>query len=217
MLIGTWIAGFLTLAIFSFLYKDNPVYKLAEHIYVGVSAGYWLIYVAFFDVYPMLIQGFQDETGLEKWILLVPGALGLIMLSRWFPRTAWLSRWPIAFTVGVGAGLGITANIQGYVMPQLQATLLPVTGWNIVSLNNVILTVGVITTILYFYFSKPHKGALGWMARVGIVFIMVIRGVLRIHADGAYLPAHRTALLPALRSAACDRLGTTGYPAHLDR
>ena len=176
MLIGTWLAGFLTLAIFSFLYKDNPIYKLAEHIYVGVSAGYWLIYVAFFDVYPMLIQGFQNETGLEKWILLVPGALGLIMLSRWFPRTAWLSRWPIAFTVGIGAGLGITANIQGYVMPQLQATLLPVTGWNIVSLNNVILTVGVITTILYFYFSKPHKGALGWMARVGIVFIMVSFG-----------------------------------------
>jgi hypothetical protein len=176
MLIGTWIAGFLTLAIFSFLYKDNPIYKLAEHIYVGVSAGYWLIYVAFFDVYPMLIQGFQNETGTEKWILLVPGALGLIMLSRWFPKTAWLSRWPIAFTVGIGAGLGITANIQGYVMPQLQATLLPVTGWNIVSLNNVILTVGVITTILYFYFSKPHKGALGWMARVGIVFIMVSFG-----------------------------------------
>ena len=176
ILIGTWIAGFLTLAIFSFLYKDNPVYKLAEHIYVGVSAGYWLIYVAFFDVYPMLIQGFQNETGLEKWILLVPGALGLIMLSRWFPRTAWLSRWPIAFTVGVGAGLGITANIQGYVMPQMQATLLPVTGWNMVSINNVILTVGVVTTILYFYFSKPHKGALGWAARVGIVFIMVSFG-----------------------------------------
>ena len=176
MLIGTWIAGFLTLAIFSFLYKDNPVYKLAEHIYVGVSAGYWLIYVAFFDVYPMLIQGFQNETGLEKWILLVPGALGLIMLSRWFPKTAWLSRWPIAFTVGIGAGLGITANIQGYVMPQMQATLLPVTGWNMVSINNVILTVGVVTTILYFYFSKPHKGALGWAARVGIVFIMVSFG-----------------------------------------
>ena len=176
MLIGTWLAGFLTLAIFSFLYKDNPVYKLAEHIYVGVSAGYWLIYVAFFDVYPMLIQGFQNETGVEKWILLVPGALGLIMLTRWFPKTAWLSRWPIAFTVGVGAGLGITANIQGYVVPQLQATLLPVTGWNVVSINNVILTVGVVTTILYFYFSKPHRGALGWAARVGIVFIMVSFG-----------------------------------------
>jgi hypothetical protein len=176
MLIGTWLAGFLTLAIFSFLYKDNPFYKLAEHIYVGISAGYWLIYVAFFDVYPMLIQGFQSETGVERWILLVPGALGIIMLTRWFPRTAWLSRWPIAFTVGVGAGLGITANIQGYVVPQIQATLLPVTGWNLVSVNNVILTLGVVTTILYFYFSRPHKGALGWAARAGIVFIMISFG-----------------------------------------
>jgi hypothetical protein len=175
-IIGTWLAGFLTLAILSFLYKDNPFYKLAEHLYVGVSAGYWLIYVAFFDVYPMLWQGFQEETGVEKWILLVPGALGVIMLTRWFPRVAWLSRWPIAFTVGVGAGLGITANIQGYVVPQVGATLLPVTGWNLVSLNNVILMVGVVTTILYFYFSKPHKGLLGWTARVGVVFIMIAFG-----------------------------------------
>jgi len=175
-IIGTWLAGFLTLAILSFLYKDNPFYKLAEHLYVGVSAGYWLIYVAFFDVYPMLWQGFQNETGLERWILLVPGALGVIMLSRWFPRIAWLSRWPIAFTVGMGAGLGITANIQGYVVPQIGATLLPVTGWNLVSLNNVILVVGVVTTLLYFYFSKPHKGVLGWTAKIGIVFIMISFG-----------------------------------------
>ena len=176
IMIGTWLAGFLTLAILSVLYKDNPFYKLAEHLYIGVSAGYWLIYVAFFDVEPMLIDTFLTETGLEKWIILVPAALGIIMLSRWFPKTAWLSRWPIAFTVGVGAGLGITANIQGYVVPQIQATLLPMTGFNLVSLNNLILVVGVVTTILYFYFSKPHKGVLGWAAKVGIVFIMISFG-----------------------------------------
>jgi hypothetical protein len=175
-IIGTWLAGFLTLAILSFLYKDNPFYKLAEHIYVGVSAGYWLIYVAFFDVKPMLWDTFVTETGAEKWIILIPGALGIIMLSRWFPKTAWLSRWPIAFTVGVGAGLGITANIQGYVVPQIEATLLPVTGFNVVSLNNVILVAGVVTTILYFYFSKPHRGILGGAARIGIVFIMISFG-----------------------------------------
>ncbi len=176
MVIGTWLAGFLTLAIFSFLYKDNPFYKLAEHLYVGVSAGYWLIYVAFFDVEPMLIDTFRTETGIEKWIILIPGALGLIMLSRWFPKTAWLSRWPIAFTVGIGAGLGITANLQGYVVPQIEATLIPMAGWNLVTLSNIILVVGVVTTLLYFYFSKPHKGVLGGAARVGIVFIMISFG-----------------------------------------
>ncbi len=39
-LIGTWIAAFLTLAIFSYLYDDNPFYKAAEHLYVGISAGF---------------------------------------------------------------------------------------------------------------------------------------------------------------------------------
>lgn len=175
-IIGTWLAGFLTLAILSFLYKDNPFYKLAEHLYVGVSAGYWLIYVVFFDVKPMLIDTFMNETGFEKWIILIPGALGLIMLSRWFPKIAWLSRWPIAFTVGIGAGLGITANLQGYVIPQVTATLLPVTGFTVADLSNIVLVVGVVTTLMYFYFSKPHKGVLGAGARVGIVFIMISFG-----------------------------------------
>jgi len=175
-LIGTWLAGFLTLAILSFLYKDNPFYKLAEHLYVGVSAGYWVIYVWGFDVWPMLVDGFRRQTGVEKWILLVPGALGVIMLSRWFPRIGWLSRWSIAFTVGIGAGLGVTANLQGFVVPQIEATLLPISGFNVVSINNLILVVGVISTILYFYFSKPHKGALGGAAKVGIVFIMISFG-----------------------------------------
>ena len=41
---GFWLtfAAFLTLAILSFLYKDNPFYKFAEHLYVGVSAAYWM-------------------------------------------------------------------------------------------------------------------------------------------------------------------------------
>jgi len=40
--IGIWIAAFLTLCIYSFLYKDNPFYKFAEYLFVGVSAGYWV-------------------------------------------------------------------------------------------------------------------------------------------------------------------------------
>src|SRR5262245_34495686 len=46
--VGLWIAAFFTLAIFSFLYRDNPFYKIAESVLVGVSAGYWIV-VAFWD------------------------------------------------------------------------------------------------------------------------------------------------------------------------
>jgi hypothetical protein len=170
-LIGIWIAAFLTLAILSFLYRDNPFYKLAEHVYVGISAGYWIIYVWCFDVWPQLVVHFRERTGVEKWILVVPAILGLMMLSRWFPKLAWVSRWPIAFTVGIGAGLGMTGDVQGYIIPQVQATLLPLG-----NLNYVLLVVGTAATIVYFYFSRPHRGALGALSRLGIVFIMVAFG-----------------------------------------
>ncbi|MDC0911453.1 hypothetical protein OAQ45_02625, partial [Candidatus Marinimicrobia bacterium] len=41
-ILGAWVAAFLTIGIFSYLYKDNPFYKAAEHLFVGVSAGYLL-------------------------------------------------------------------------------------------------------------------------------------------------------------------------------
>ncbi len=41
--LGIWLGALFTFAIFSFLYKDNPFYKTAEQIFVGLSAGYWFV------------------------------------------------------------------------------------------------------------------------------------------------------------------------------
>ena len=170
-IIGTWIAAGLTLAIFSFLYKDNPFYKFAEHLYVGVSAAFAILYTWAFDVYPMLVDRFQIEHGTERWILLVPTVFGLLMLARWFPKISWLSRWAISLTVGIAAGLGITGQVQGILLPQIAGTLLPLN-----SANNVILIVGVIATLIYFYFSVAQTGVVRLGSRLGMVFIMVAFG-----------------------------------------
>lgn len=170
-LIGTWLAATLTIAILSFLYKDNPFYKLAEHIYVGISAAFWVIYFWAFNLKPMLIDKFVEETGVEKWILLLPAFLGFLMLARFFPKISWISRIPLAFIIGIGAGLGITAGVQGFLIPQIGATLLPLN-----SINNIFLVTGVLSTILYFYFSKELKGVLRGGFRLGIIFIMVAFG-----------------------------------------
>jgi len=170
-IIGTWIAAGLTLAIFSFLYKDNPFYKFAEHLYVGVSAAYAILYTLYFDVKPLLYEKFMTEHGPEKWILLIPAAFGLIMLARWVPKISWLSRWSIALTVGIAAGLGITGQIQGILLPQIRGTLVPLN-----SFDNILMVIGVIATLVYFYFSIAHKGAVKFGARLGMVFIMVAFG-----------------------------------------
>ena len=38
--LGIIVAAGLTLSLYTFLYKDNPLFKFAEHIYVGVAAAY---------------------------------------------------------------------------------------------------------------------------------------------------------------------------------
>jgi len=181
-LFGTWLAAGLTVAILSFLYRDNPLYKFAEHIYVGASAAFWVVIFWYSDVKPMLIDRALDPQyplG-EKLILLIPTIFGIMMLLRWFPKVAWISRWPIAFTVGMAAGLALTATVQGYIVPQIKATLFPVVVitkdplislWR--SLMNIFVIFGVFTTILYFYFSKEHTGLLKVGSRIGIIFIMV--------------------------------------------
>lgn len=173
--IGTWIAAGLTLAIFSFLYRDNPAYKFAEHLYVGVSAAFAVLYTWAFDIWPMLVEpmilGRGASSQVDRWILLVPAIFGLLMLARWVPKVAWLSRWAISLTVGIAAGLGITGQIQGILLPQIRGTLLPLD-----SINNIILVVGVITTLVYFYFSVEHKGLVKAGARIGVVFIMASFG-----------------------------------------
>jgi len=173
--IGTWVAATLTLAILSFLYRDNPFYKAAEHIYVGISAGFAVIYTWSFHVYPMLVDAFTANIAAgnhwEAWILIVPTILGLMMLCRSIPKIAWISRWPISFTVGIGSGLGLVAAVQGYLLPQISDTLRP-----LITINNFVVYVGVIATLFYFYFSKEHKGALGVVSRIGIIFIMVAFG-----------------------------------------
>jgi len=176
-IISVWIAGGLTLCILSFLYGDNPVYKFAEHLYIGFSASYWLIYVWYFTIKQMVINPMvAREPG--SLMLIIPLFFGLLMFSRWLPeRYSWISRWSIAFTVGIGAGIITIGQIQGLLLPQLRATLLPLaTGDWKTNINNFLIVIGTVSTLTYFYFSRKETGMMSKFSRVGIVFIMVAFG-----------------------------------------
>ena len=171
----TWVIAFFTLALFSFLYKDNPFYKLAENIFAGLTAGYqvgliWdtIIMQKLWD--PMMQNG--------EWWMALPGVLGFLMFSRFFPKFSWLSRVPLAVVFGGTSGVFLTTQLHGLVLPQMQSTMLAV--WSsqgfVASLLAVVIIVGVLSTLIYFYFSHEHTGALGVTAKVGIWFIMVSFG-----------------------------------------
>ena len=177
--IGVWIVAFLTLGIFSFLYKDNPVYKFCEHLFVGISAGYYVVLTMISSVYPNMIQPlFTNFSHERNFLLVIPLVLGIMLFSRFFPRGDWLSRWPIAFILGVYPALRITGFAQGDLVEQVHGTILPlwVPGDTGTTINNWLLVGGLVTTLIFFFFSKEHKGALGGSAKVGIYFLMISFG-----------------------------------------
>jgi hypothetical protein len=168
MSIGTIIAALLTLCIFSFLYRDNPFYRFAEHLLVGISVGYVLVIALNTTVMPKLINPvFRDG----RFDYIIPGILGFFMLLRFFPRHAWLSRISIALIIGAGAGVAIPATIQAKIFAQMQASMS-----SIASVNGIIVFLGIATTLVYFFFSKEHKGWFGATAKMGTWFLMIFFG-----------------------------------------
>ena len=172
--IGIWLGAALTLCIFSFLYKDNPFYKFAEHLFVGISAGYWAT-LEWHNVFlPNLWKPLTQE---GKLLLLVPFAFGILLFSRFTKNFSWLSRWPMALIIGIYAGITVVGYGSGDLILQIRANLLPLWTDNwLTSFNNILLTLGVITGLIYFFFSKEHKGALGTGAKIGIWFLMISFG-----------------------------------------
>jgi hypothetical protein len=168
--VGIWIAAGLTLCIYSFLYRDNPFYKFAEHLFVGVSAGY-TIAIAWHQTILRLIWHPIKAEG--DFTVLIPTAIGLLMFSRFFPKYRWLIRWPLAFTIGVGAGASIPRTMRSLIFEQVGATLQPLT---LAAINSIIIAIGVLCTLIYFFFSVEHKGPVGVASKIGTYFLMVSFG-----------------------------------------
>lgn len=186
-IIGAWVATGLTLFIFSFLYKDNPLFKLAENLYVGVSVGYTIV-KTYDTVIVHLIWNPIVKNG--EWALLIPVAIGMLMLTRYVPKAAWLSRYAFAFIVGVGSGLAIPRVISSYILKQIEDTVRPLLvlvpgegltfSWSLLnpssSLNTIIILIGVVSVLFYFFFSVEHTGPGKAVARTGILFLMIAFG-----------------------------------------
>jgi hypothetical protein len=185
--LGAWVATGLTLCIFTFLYKDNPLFKLAEHLYVGVSVGYTIV-KAYDTVIVHLIVKPIFEQG--EYALLIPVAIGLLMLTRYVPKAAWLSRYAFAFIVGVGSGLAIPRTISSFILRQIEDTVRPLLSlaggdgvtfsMNLLnpssSINVIIILIGVISVLFYFFFSIEHSGPGKLVARTGVMFLMIAFG-----------------------------------------
>ena len=175
-IVGIWFLVLRTLSILSYLYGDNPFYKAAEHIFVGVSAGYVFALTWWDQVWPNLFGrlGINDSAGFELDLLyIIPLILGIFMLCRLIPSLSWLARISIGYIVGMAAGLKIYVFMNSNILAQIQNSAIDFSrgGWDI--LNHILILFGVLSALIYFFFSKEHKGAIGTISKIGIYFLMI--------------------------------------------
>lgn len=186
------LGAFLTLSILSFLYKDNLFYKMAEHLFVGVSAAYWMV-MGFWTVlipnlvgklHPPLVKPFMPAIAAQpaNYWYLVPLTLGIMLLWRLSPKGPWISRWALAFIVGTTAGLNFIRYMASDLLGQISSSMLPLIAFDkagfatVTSISNIVIFLGVFCGLIYFFFSKEHKGVFGVGSRVGIWILMITFG-----------------------------------------
>ncbi len=146
-----WISAFFTLAIFSFLVKENVFYRFAEHVYVGCASGN-LIVTTYHNYLRPTVANDLAQNG--QWHLIVPIAIGLLMYTRFSPRASQWSRIPMAFWLGMSSGLTLAYTPAPFI-GQITASFLSLN-----SVNNVFFLLGLLGTLAYFFFTVNEKNPL---------------------------------------------------------
>lgn len=136
----------MTLGVFSYLFKENQVYKGIEHIYVGMAAGY-TVAMGYFNIVAKVVQPVLQKG--QLWAL-IPAVLGLMLFAGYIGggQYRWLRRYPIAFITGTGAGITVRTAVEQQLVKQIASTVLPLT-----SIDNIIIVLGVMCVVSYFFFT----------------------------------------------------------------
>lgn len=152
-IVGLLVGFILTLFIFSFVLGDNPLYRFAVHLLVGVSAGYAAVLVIQTVLWPVIEGVIENPADPENILWLFPLLLALLLLLKLFPRVAWLGNSSMAILMAIGAAVGLVGAITGTLIPLITSSYaggLDGLGGGIAGLLVAILT---ICTLLYFHFT----------------------------------------------------------------
>ena len=196
-LVGIIVGLFLTLSIFSYIFGDNGLFRLATHIFIGVSAGYLALISWTNIIWPKLLAPAANWDGTTNTILpiTVPLVLSLMLLGKLVPKLSTIGSPVMAYLAGAGAAVAIGGAITGTLIPQVISTI------NVGDLSSfmkekdlfwpqiiegAIIIAATISTLIFFQFSA-RKGTSGELkrgagiesiARIGKFFIAITLGAL---------------------------------------
>jgi len=203
-LVGMAVGFLLTICVFSYIFGDNLLFRVAIHVFIGVAAAYAVVMVVYNVIWAQLL--FPILSGLLSGQvaliipLLIPLLGGILLLAKMVPRLSILGSPVMAFLVGVGAAAAVGGALLGTLFPQVEATanmfdFRSLTGSKF--LSGGIILIGTVTTLIYFNFGARSRGGvaagpllvLRVISWVGQVFIAITFGALFAGVYAASLTA----------------------------
>lgn len=188
------IAVVLTIMVLSRIVGDNPLFRVAQYLFVGVSLG-----LAFVISYHQVLRpaAFGLASGGNDQLVLygVPLVLGVLLLTRITPRQrlSWLANIPLAIIFGVGTALAIGGAIAGTLLPQVLDTSRPLQGGIAQVVGIIVLAIGTVVTLSAFYYTVPRERQGGqyvaFAAVAGHWLLMIAFGFFFAGAVQSYMSA----------------------------
>jgi len=166
------IEAVVMLFAWSLLYKENPFYRLGEHLCIGLYLGYTL----YMGIDVLLKRVFIPlATGRGTISLVLAMILGLFFYTRYVKPVAFLGRWSTGVLMGVGSGVAVMGAIKPMIVGQLEQG-----NWfapGMTGFNNFVMTVATVSSIAYFLFTYKPVGWLGYVSTLGRAILMACFGV----------------------------------------
>jgi hypothetical protein len=183
---GLVVGAILTLLVFSYLLGDNPLYRLALHLFVGALVGYSLGIV----LRDILLGMVLAQLLTNPLAVVVPLVLGILLLFKGFPRQAYAGNFSVAYLVGVGTAVALSGALLGTLVPQIGATGRALSPASLASsrgglLDGLLIVVGTTCTLMVSAFAaRKRQGLAGAWAQIvrlaagiGRIFIIFALGV----------------------------------------
>lgn len=191
-LIWTGLGFILSLFILSYIFGDNPLFRFALYLFIGVSAGLIAVVIIYHVLIPRMVMPLiSSETVLQKAILLIPLIMSGLLIFKLSPKYSKVGSLPMAYLVGIGAAILIGGAVFGSIIPQTDSTIqvfgikpggVLSPGMQIISA--ITLLVGTIATLVFFHFGAKQKAGkpvqrprvVKILSKIGQIFIAITLG-----------------------------------------
>jgi hypothetical protein len=155
------LGAVLTLFILSYLLDDNPLYRLALHIFVGVSVAYVFLVAVQSVILPILSAPENSDSDAQLlWVVSLIGVgLGALLFTKGIRGLSWLGDISLAILLGVGVGVALGGAVLGTLVPQLSAATNPAVPESQIvpeilePVGQIVAVIGTVTGLLVFTFS----------------------------------------------------------------